>query len=381
MSLKEFKTLYKKTSMGAIQFWHISVHLNANRKSATIITNYGQNETVSPQITEDVISEGKNLGKTNQTDAVQQAILETEAKWEKQKKKGYVESMEEAEKGNIDTTVIEGGILPMLAHKFSEQGHKITYPAFIQPKLDGIRCIAIVKDGKCTLWTRSRKRITSMPHIVDALESIGEDRVYDGELFNMEYKHNFEHIVSLVRQEKPAYNCTDIQYHIYDLLNDQPMLERLETLSEIYSDMETDRYIKIVDTYKAFDEGAVAGRTDFFIAQGYEGGMVRQMDSLYENKRSYGLQKVKKFDDAEFEIVGIEEGRGKLAGHVGSFICKTESGKEFQAKLSGSLERLQYYFENPEAWKNKKLTIKYQGITTKEKVPRFPVGIEVRDYE
>lgn len=93
------------------------------------------------------------------------------------------------------------------------------------------------------------------------------------------------------------------------------------------------------------------------------------------------MQKVKEFDDAEFEITGIEEGRGKLAGHVGAFVCKTDEGKTFLAKMSGDTGKLADYFTNHSLWAGKRLTVKYQGMTGKEKVPRFPVGIAIRDYE
>src|SRR5271168_1368993 len=141
--------LYKKTSTGAIQFWKIQVEGNE------ITTLYGQVDTDSPQCTVDVIKEGKNAGQSNETSAAQQAEREAKAKWTKQLKKGYVKTQAEAEAGTTDE-IIEGGILPMLAHKFKEQCHKIKYPCLGQPKLDGIRCIAIKKDDDVTLWSRTR---------------------------------------------------------------------------------------------------------------------------------------------------------------------------------------------------------------------------------
>ena len=107
--------------------------------------------------------------------------------------------------------------------------------------------------------------------------------------------------------------------------------------------------------------------------------MLRNIDSLYVNKRSYDLQKVKEFQDEEFEIIGIDEGRGKLTGHVGSFVCRTANGKEFLAKMAGDTDKLKEYFENHALWQGKQLTVKFQGLTGKEQVPRFPVGLRIRD--
>jgi ATP-dependent DNA ligase len=139
--------------------------------------------------------------------------------------------------------------------------------------------------------------------------------------------------------------------------------------------------IKLVETMVLMAEDGVMDAFDQFRAAGYEGAMMRNVESIYANKRSYDLQKVKEFDDAEFRIVGIEEGRGKLSGHVGAFVCEMDGGKRFLAKAKGATERLREYFNTHSLWEGKKLTVQYQGLTGKEGVPRFPVGVAIRDYE
>jgi ATP-dependent DNA ligase len=375
-------TLYKKTSTGAIQFWDIEVYQAdwSPDSGAKIHTRYGQVGTDSPQETVDLIKEGKNAGKKNATTALEQAEAEAKAKWEKQKKKGYVETKEAAEAGELDE-LIEGGIVPMLAHKFSEQAHKIKYPCAAQPKLDGIRCIAIVKDGQCTLWSRTRKPITSVPHIVQEIEAIfgHKDIVLDGELYNHELKADFEKIVSMVRQQEPAEGHEIVQYHIYDQFTDGAFEQRFVELGSVFS-LNEPYYLKLVTTTILNNEDEVMIAFDKARALGYEGTMLRNTNSKYVNKRSYDLQKVKEFDDAEFPIVDVEEGRGKLAGHA-IFVCTNELGKKFLAKMKGDTAKLKEYFENHDLWKGKKLTVQFQGLTGAEKVPRFPVGIAIRDYE
>lgn len=384
--MKQLPTLYKKTSTGALQFWEIRAEMVAEGSEmvAEISTRYGQVDTDSPQYSYDYIREGKNIGKKNETTPLQQAESEAQSKWEKQKKKGYVETPSAALAGELDD-LIEGGIVPMLAQKFTDQGHKIKYPAYVQPKLDGIRCIAILKDGKCTLWSRTRKLIKSCPHIVAEIERIFRaDIVLDGELYNHEFKANFEHIVHLVRQDKkPDPLCTDVQYHIYDIVNEDPYEKRYRKLVNCFTIGNADRfkYLNWVETFLVTDEEEVSKYFDGYRSKGYEGAMLRNSKGLYLNKRSYDLQKVKEFDDAEFEIIGIDEGRGKLAGHVGAFVCKTREGKEFLAKMSGDTDNLKTYFNNHSLWEGKKLTVKYQGLTGANGVPRFPVGVSIRDYE
>jgi ATP-dependent DNA ligase len=371
---KTFPTLFKKTSTGASQMWEISVENNV------IITRFGQVDG-KIQETRDLIKSGKNLGKANETSANQQAELEAQSAWEKKKKaKGYVESLKDAKAGKVDA-LVEGGIFPMLAHRFDEQGHKIEYPAFVQPKFDGHRCISMYQDGKATLWSRTRKPILSMPHIVAEVERLAKKEklkslILDGELYSHKYKDQFEKITSLIRPDEPREGHELVEYHVYDMVNEESaQFERLPIL-ECIRVMDSKALIP-VKTVTVNDEDELMLAFDAFLAEGYEGAMVRNTFGKYVNKRSYDLQKVKEFKDEEFRIVGVEEGRGKLAGH-GIFVCSTNEGVEFKAKMKGTTESLKDYFENPKKYIGKLLTVKFQGWTQKNGVPRFPVAERIR---
>jgi len=379
----KFPTLYKKTSTGAIQFWDIEAVNNCNLTGGYpgVVTRYGQLNTDSPQLTADTVKRGKNVGKANETTPYEQACAEAQASHEKKRKTGYVESLESAQAGKLDD-LIEGGIVPMLAHTFEKQGKKIKYPCYVQPKLDGIRCIAILKDRKCTLWSRTRKPITSCPHIIAEIEKhFVADIVLDGELYNPEFSDNFEHIVHLVRQEEPDAEHTHVQYHIYDTVNKDPFKWRHSHIYKSFTIGNPDlKFLRMVETSQVEREENVSEYYHIHKSEGYEGSMLRNSESLYVNKRSSDLIKVKEMQDAEFKITGIEEGRGKLTGHVGSFICVTESGEFFNAKMSGSTDRLREYFSNHALWKNKELTVQFQDLTSYG-IPRFPVGLRIRESE
>lgn len=375
---KNFLGLFKKTSTGAIQYWSISSDMHG-AGFGRIETCYGQVGTESPQVTEEIIEIGKNIGKKNETTPYEQAYAEAKSRWEKKKKSGYVENLTSAENDELDD-LIEGGIVPMLAQSFSKHGHKMKYPCYTQPKLDGIRCIAILKDGKCTLWSRTRKPITGVPHIQREIEGkFTIDVILDGELYNHKYKSNFEKIVSIVRQEEPVEGHEVVEYHIYDTVMDTSFDYRQDSLKFWFMNGDGTS-LKLVET-RYIGEDEVMDYFQEFVQDGYEGAMLRNSDSKYVNKRSYDLQKVKEFDDAEFKITGIDEGRGKLAGHVGAFVCLTSDGKKFLAKMSGDTERLREYFQNHKLWEGKQLTVKFQGLTGANGVPRFPVGVAIRDYE
>ena len=362
--------LYKKTSTGAIQTWEVWTEANI------IKTAFGQLDGKIQQ-TEDVIREGKNVGRSNETTPEQQAEAEAKAYWDKKKKKSYVEDVDRA---NASETDIVGGLDVMLAHTYSKQGHKIKWPAYAQPKLDGIRMIAIVDNGSCSLWTRTRKPITGIPHIQRELETLFPSGYYafDGEAYNHDFKKDFEKIVSYVRQEEPIEGHEVVQYHIYDTPTAGAFTERLRNLVNLIPD--NTKYLRRVDTVLVEDEEDSMEMFEQYLALGYEGLILRNAYGEYVGKRSYDLQKVKEFEDSEFEIVDIEEGRGKLTGHVGAFVLKTDGGSPFKAKMMGDVDRLKEFFDRPNLWRGKKLTVKFQGLTAYG-VPRFPVGVMIRDYE
>lgn len=362
-----FQPLYKKTSTGAIQCWNIEVVGN------DIVTTFGQIDG-KQQTTTDTIHEGKNIGKVNETTPETQAAAEAQARWEKQIKKGYVENLERAQQGETD---IKGGVNPMLAHVFADHGHKIKYPCCVQPKFDGIRCVGVVKDGVCTLWSRTRKPITSCPHIQSELERLfpNTNVVLDGELYVHETE-NFEKIVSLVRQEVPAEGHEIVEYHVYDQICEDTFGCRWKSLQTMIGG--GSNKVKLAQTEIADSETLLYDWMEKFIQQGYEGAIARNADGLYVGKRSYDLQKLKKFLDDDFEIIGVREGRGKLMGHAATFVCLTKDGQEFEAKMTGELAKLKEYWEQHDIWTGKLLTVKYQELTAYG-IPRFPVGLRLVD--
>lgn len=367
--MKTLPTLFKKTSTGAIQMWSIGVDKNV------IIVNHGQVDG-KIQRNEETIKEGKNIGKANETTSSEQALAEATSKWESKIKKGYVEDLQRASNGETD---IEGGFNPMLAHKFADQGHKIRYPAFTQPKLNGHRCLAVIEDGRATLWSRTRKPITSCPHIIKELEAVYPKGYHekDGELYNHAYKDKFEELASLIRQEVPATNCTEVQYHMYD----NPTVKlgfdsRIEVLANELHSFEKStaplKYLFLTNTLLVEDEEVMIAAFEDFLKAGFEGGMARNSAGLYVGKRSYDLQKIKEFQDDDYPIVDIKEGRGGYAG-CGIFICKALNGDTFDVKMRGPRERLKEFLDNPKTWKDKTLVVKYQYIS-KYGIPIFPVG-------
>lgn len=370
MTATTLPTLYKKTSTGAQQEWTISV------EGSTIVKRFGQTGG-KIQEARDTIINGKNRGRANETTPEQQALLEAQSQWEKKLKgKGYVQSAEAARTGEVDD-LVQGGIDPMLAHSFAKQGHKITYPAYTQPKLDGHRCIAMKVNGVWTLWTRTRKPITGVPHIIAALEAsyLSDDVILDGELYNHAYRDKFEELTSFIKRPDPKPGHEDVQYHIYDIVSDDPFSTRYRDLAAL--PFSKGGSVVKVFTMPVLDEDEAMTYFDIFTEKGYEGSMLRNADSLYENKRSYGLQKVKLQEDSEFPIIRVESGRGRMEGRA-IFVCALPNGGEFRCKMKGALDLLNQYVDDPSLAVGRELVVQYQNLTA-DGVPRFPVGLRFRD--
>ena len=357
-------TLYKKASSGKISRWSVMTSDNQ------VISRFGyidgkQQETI------DVIK-GKNLGKKNETTAQQQADVRAEQLWGKKIKSGYVTD----KSGETELP----SIIPMLAFPIEKKEKYVKFPSIIQPKLDGMRCIAVVKNGKAKLYTRTRKEITTLPHIVEAIEKQCNEKtniILDGEIYNHTLRDDFNKIISLVKRNQVHEESELIQYHIYDAVSDLDYIERIEPACRICLRSE---YLEFIPMSNAFNEDDVARLYQMYMMQGYEGAMYRNLDMGYENKRSVGLLKIKKMKEAEFKIVGINEGSGRLIGHVGSFELLTNDGKRFSAKLRGKTDYLKVLFERSDDLIGEVMTVTYQSLTP-DGIPKFPVGKEIRDYE
>lgn len=363
---KTFPTLYKRTVTGALQEWTVIA------TETGYYARFGQVGGTIQQ-SEQTVCESKNIGRANATTQAQQALLEAEALWTKKLKKDYTQDPNVV--AGQTSELIEGGILPMLAHKFSEHGDKLKYPCFVQPKLDGHRCIAM-PDG--SLWSRTRKRITGVPHIEAAIKALNLMYPFDGELYNHEYRNRFEEITSFIRQQTPKPGHEVVQYHVYDTAWPDTRFSGRKSCVKMYDEEMTHPLVR-VETREALNEDELMLAFEDFLAQGYEGAIARNADGLYANKRSYDLLKIKQFDDGEFQCVAVEEGVGKMAGHA-IFVCQnTHNSFTFRAKMKGEHAALKKYIERPELVVGKMVTVKYQGFTNKNGVPRFPVALRIRE--
>ena len=220
---------------------------------------------------------------------------------------------------------------PMLAHKFDNSRVDWSQPVYIQPKLDGVRCL-FTKDGA---YSRTGKKFMNLAHIELALTSFFKQYpniVLDGELYNHKLKDDFEKIISLVRKQKPtADDRLDaqhlVQFHIYDYIDGK--YESYKTrMHQLVNSAIYDVQIKYVPAYLVDSYNYAREMHADFLEKGYEGSIIR-LDGLYKHGRSYDLMKFKDFSDDEATIVGYEAGKGKRTGTLGKFLMMDDEGIEF----------------------------------------------------
>ena len=221
-------------------------------------------------------------------------------------------------------------IKPMLAYKVEKKPVDWSEKVFIQPKLDGVRCI-FTKDGA---YSRTGKEFKNLAHVKHDLTDFfikNPNTVLDGELYNHALKDDFEKIISLVRKQKPtdqdAREAEDlVQYHVYDTIAESVDYEdRFNWLTRCLPIAASMTLIKNT-VVESQDEAKMLHNVH--LAQGYEGSMLR-LNKPYEQKRSYNLQKFKDFHDTEATIVGYEAGKGKFTGLIGKFFMQDDDGNEF----------------------------------------------------
>ena len=226
-------------------------------------------------------------------------------------------------------------IKPMLAYKVDKKPVDWSEKVYIQPKLDGVRCV-ITLDEKENIrcFSRTGKEFHNLDHIKDSLKpwfEFHDDVILDGELYNHDLRDNFEKIISLVRKQKPTESdrleaAELVQFHCYDYIDQ--MHDYSTRMNQLFT---TDMYsdcVKYVETTLVNSKEAAQIRHQYNLNNGYEGSILR-LDAPYQCKRSYNLQKFKDFNDTEATIVGYEIGKGKREGTLGKFLMQDDDGIEF----------------------------------------------------
>ena len=277
---------------------------------------------------------------------------------------------------------------PMLAYPVSTKPIDYSKSVFIQPKLDGVRCVIQCDNSVVTAYSRTGKEWKNIQHILEQLQSFFDrypNVILDGELYNHELNNDFEKIISLVRKTKPTISdriesADLVQFHCYDIIDEElPFDQRIEFVNEAL--MLLGDSIYTVDTHWLDSENEAEVRHKYNLSKDYEGSIVRTNDA-YQCKRSHNLRKFKDFSDAEAYIVGYEEGKGKRLGTLGKFIMQDEDGNKFGCPPGKgyNYKDMKNMLENIHEYMGQSATFTYFE-RTKAGSYRHPLFKAIRDYE
>jgi ATP-dependent DNA ligase len=325
----------------------------------------------------------KNVGRSNETTAEEQAIIESKAMWHKKRYRNGYAPLHEVESGTSNK------FSPMLAADYDGQRVK-NWPVYCQPKLDGIR--GIYRDGKLV-----SRRDLNFPHfaaikaelklvVQNIRDELDTDPILDGELFSRDI--TFSDITSIVRTTKNIHPREDeIQYWIYDIVLDLPYDERYSILQRHING----EHLRLIDSYKAYDNREVQEFYGDFVDEGYEGAIIRELGPGYIQSRTRALSKLKATDTAEYEIVGATHSIGGQEDGAVVWIVRGKRNNrddyvEFRVRPKGTIEERRQLYEYRDQYIGKMLTVSFQGYTDISDtcgggIPRMPVGIAIRDYE
>jgi len=310
----------------------------------------------------------------------------------KKHRQGYRETVEsDAPHTGRDLAKI---VRPMLASPLRTPSSlsALMKPCFVQPKMDGIRCMAYWDpvDHQVILLSRTGVRLeadalSTARRSLHCLLQEHPDIVLDGELYHPEIP--FEVLSGCCRRLSssssrkrcpvPDLPNLSVQLHVFDLVvlsqRDAPFSERSRTLQSLVSYDITVVPTFVATTWQQFFDFHARFTQD----GGYEGIIWRDPDGVYEmGYRSRSLQKYKTFQEEEFLIVGFTHGDGRETDAV-IWICETARGQRFHVRPQGSLDHRQEALREASRSVGKQLTVRFQEYT-KDGVPRFPVGKSVR---
>lgn len=279
--------------------------------------------------------------------------------------------------------------------------HDVSDGGYVQPKYDGVRCKGSAVDGQGVITSSGANQFVFLSHIkrdlavaLEAFRDAGHgDVCVDGELYahdifdadGEKIKDCFNVVTRCcnIRASKPHEYEGQIKYYIFDIDCDLPQRDRLDLLKLFFKGVRKGSSLVMAPTYYVKSSQKMDAFLDYFIEEGYEGLIFRRREGEYIHKKKTSLDapifKYKKMQDAEFEVVGANQGTGRAKGKV-IWVCVTEDGKEFKPTQNGTVEYCRELYLNREQYIGKMLTVKFQDYT-KDGVPRFPIAKAFRDYE
>ena len=264
---------------------------------------------------------------------------------------------------------------------------------FISRKLNGTRT-AFVGD-KC--MTRQGKEYKGLNHIIlDLQKLVGENTFVDGELL---YKNKeglsdseaFQKGTGIAMSKDN--DKSELKLVVFDIFpldefwngkskdSYSKRKKQLLELDEKIKELGTDNIEIVQMCYEGYDHSEIWKWLDYAEQHDWE-GVILNLDTQYECKRTKNLIKVKKFYTYDLEVIGVEEGTGRNKGTLGSLIVKYKNNIVHVGSGFTDDERT-YYWNNQGEIIGRVIEVKYKEITTDKKTGleslQFPVYVGLRE--
>ena len=227
-----------------------------------------------------------------------------------------------------------------LAHDSANHEKKMVGKKQIEVKLDGVRVLAVCKNGKVELFSRNGKQFHNFPHIIKEIEAVLErkpspyDCVLDGEVMSKDFQDLMKQV-----HRKDGKAATDSVLHLFDFIPltdfleggwDKPQTYRSNLVK--YWVLENEDLLEHVQAceWEEVDLSTDEGNRRFVelnktaVDGGYEGVMIKDIDAPYECKRTHAWLKAKPFIEITLTVVDVEEGTGRNEGRLGAVIVEGE---------------------------------------------------------
>lgn len=279
------------------------------------------------------------------------------------------------------------GTFSVMLADVCENLDSIKYPIIVEPKIDGIRCVAIVRNGKVTFMSRSGKEIFMLDHIGKELLVFGDNVIYDGEL----YAGSFNETMSAVRRSVNAPSpelLSKVKYHIFDILTipefeamrvERTYMDRQNTMPLfMFSPDESPKTLRHVPASTIYSRDSLEYLTKDHLTQGFEGSIIKKPDGLYQFDRTNDWLKYKPITTGEYKVVSYYEGSGKNKGRLGGLVVELEDGST--NKVGGGFTDIQrdQIWDTPELVLGKHIEVEYKFKTPDGKL-REPVFYRLRE--
>ena len=260
---------------------------------------------------------------------------------------------------------------------------------YVSRKLDGVRCLAIIdENGEIKFFSRAGKPFLTLDNLKPSIHKLGlKNMVLDGEIC-MTDENGDEDFQGIIKEIKRKDHTIDNpHYFIFDMLTQKEFTDqvsettigyRLEQAKILIND---DKYISLLDQ-RIGSNDVLELMMEESKNGGWEGLMLRK-NTTYQGKRSNDILKVKKFHDAEYVVIDLENAVNRVivdGKEVDELMLKNviieHKGNRVQVGSGFSHEQKRYFFENPNEILGKTITVQYFEETTDQNGKhslRFPV--------